>query len=168
MIVLEIYEFENFSLNGFPHKFVSHFYAGRRHLICLSGLISAWGWMLDFAPAKNCFCARKKLLLRTQKVAFAPAKNLPICARKNLLSSRKKICDHKIFAFRRKSFCTRKYLIHFCAQNGLRSLLQKSGNCAQKKFLHANYAFCAQAKIPENGNPNRGTMFALCLWLPLL
>ena len=95
---------------------------------------------IAFAPAISCFCARKKFTnLRPQKFAFQP----------------QKICDHKIFAFRRKSFCTRKYLIHFCAQNGLRSLLQKSGNCAQKKFLHANYAICAQAKIPENGNPNR-------------
>ena len=80
MIVLEIYEFENFRPNGFPHKFVSHFYAGRRHLICLSGLISALGLMLDFAPAKNLLiCGRKKLLSSRKK--FEIAKSLRSAAK---------------------------------------------------------------------------------------
>ena len=120
------------------------------------------------------FCGRKNFYF------CAPPKKITLASSKKIMFLRpaKKICRPatKIFAFRRKicvppqNFALRPQNLRrnakFCfapqnlraktrktAQTGLRITPQKCGIARKKKFCAANCAICAEAKIPENGNP---------------
>ena len=95
-----------------------------------------------FAPRK------KKFAAPPQKFCFAPqnlrAKTRKICGGTQNFVLRRKICAQKR-AKPRKRVCV--------------SRRKKCGIARKKKFCAANCAICAEAKIPENGNPTTASAF---------
>ena len=106
-----------------------------------------------FAPRKNIYFSvqqknyvfaprKKKFAAPPQKFCFAPqnlrAKTRKICGGTQNFVLRRKICAQKR-AKPRKRVCV--------------SRRKKCGIARKKKFCAANCAICAEAKIPENGNP---------------
>ena len=117
--------------------------------------------MSDFVAAKTfTFAPRKNIYFSVQQknYVFAPRKKKFAAPPQKFLRSAAKFARKNAQNLRRNAkFCfapqnlrakTRK-----TAQTGLRITPQKMRNCAQKKFCAANCAICAEAKIPENGNP---------------